>query len=337
MHPQNGRMWSMASNNGYDISSYKWMGKMTYAEVFYDLVDRLYPEFKAQTGIDILYIAHKTDIKTILTFTNLDPNFCYTMGFRHHNFHPMKADGEKIWQVQYVNVGMGEYTPIYGGLYPSDILPIQEKCDYRSIGKGTITTKIIELKCMSSFINAYLHINKNYIEGDTIEELGNTTGETFIPQYGYILRYNGQTIIIKSPLLKIIEKIIYKYHKDYKIYSENLNYLNRMQYIAMRAFLKNGKDDIYTSYRQQFLLLFPEWSSKFADFDKFTSNLIERVARHFSQNNKETKKELSPIDNLSYRLYLIIKKDYKLTMNYEEVISNYIHNPEYAFIYINFI
>jgi hypothetical protein len=102
---------------------------------------------------------------------------------------------------------------------------------------------------MSSFINAYLHINKNYIEGSTIEEKSSTTEDTFIPQYGYILRYNGQTIIIKSPLLKIIEKIIYKYYKDYKIYSENLNYLNRMKYIAMRAFLKNGKDDIYTSYK----------------------------------------------------------------------------------------
>jgi hypothetical protein len=282
----------------------------------------------------------------------------------------MKADAEKIWQVQYVDLrtggiagstgitggtgstsdtgGTGEYVPIYGGFFPADILPIQTKCDYKSIGKGTITTKIIELKCMSSFINAYLYINKNYIEGDTAED---KCEDTFIPQYGYILRYNGQTIIIKSPLLKTIEKLIYKYHKDYRIYSENLNHLNKMQYIAMRAFLKNGKDDIYTSYRQQFLLLFPEWSSKFADFNKFTSDLIEKIACHFSQrglksaNEKEVKKEevkptnkdLDPIDNLSYRLYLIIKKDYKLTINYEEVISNYVHNPEYAFIYINFI
>jgi hypothetical protein len=306
------------------------------------------------------------------------------MGFRHHNFHPMKADAEKIWQVQYVDLrtggtsstggttggtsstggttgdtggttggttgstggtggtsstgGTDNYVAIYGGFFPADILPIQEKCDYKSIGKGTITTKIIELKCMSSFINAYLYINKNYIEGDTAED---KCEDVFIPQYGYILRYSGQTIIIKSPLLKTIEKLIYKYHKDYKIYSENLNHLNRMQYIAMRAFLKNGKDDIYTSYRQQFLLLFPEWSSKFADFNKFTSELIEKIACHFSQRGLSScsvpKKDLTPIDNLSYRLYLIIKKDYKLTINYEEVISNYVHNPEYAFIYINFI
>ena len=337
IHPQNGRMWAIASNNGYDISSYKWMGKLTYAEIFYDLVDRLYPAFKAQTGMDILYIAHTNDtIKTILTFTNLDHNFCYTIGFRHHDFHPMKADSEKIWQVQYVDLRVdSEYTIIHGGFFPADILPIQAKCEYSAIGKGPITIKNIELKCMSSFINAYLYINKNYIEdGSTIED-----DNQFVPQYGYIIRYNGESILIKSPLLKMVEKLIYKYHKDYKIYSENLNHLNKMQYIAMRAFLKNGKGDINTSCRQQFILLFPEWSSKFADFDKFTSNLIEKIASYFSQNKeiKASKKELSPIDNLSYRLYLIIKKDYKLTLNYEEVISNYVHNPEYAFIYINFI
>jgi len=348
IHPQNGIMWSIASNNGYDISSYKWMGKLTYAEIFYDLVDRLYPDFKKQTGMDILYIAHTDDIKTILTFANLDPNYCYTMGFRHHNFHPMKVDGEKIWQVQYVNLLDEDYTIINGGLFTS--LPIQEKCDYSSIGKEPINLETIELKCRSSFTNAYLYINKNYIEGEQ-NYIEDDQSNEFSPQYGYILKYRSQTIIIKSPLLKIIEKFIYKYHKDYKIYSENLNYLNRMNYIAMRAFLKNGKGDLLTSYRQQFILLFPEWSSKFADFNKLTSSLIDKITYLFVAAKKHnatttttataTKKTVTTttkktvMDNLVYKLYKLIKKDYNLTENYEEVIHDYVHNPEYAFIYIN--
>ena len=95
-HPQHGSVWGMASNNGYDVSSLYWMGPMTYAEVFYDLALRRYPEFVAQTGMAIA----RTGKSTRLTFTKLDPSFSYTVGFRHHNFHPVVEDPERMWSIQ---------------------------------------------------------------------------------------------------------------------------------------------------------------------------------------------------------------------------------------------
>jgi len=95
-HPQHGKVWGMASNNGYDVSSLYWMGPMTYAEVFYDLAVRRYPEFVTQTGMGIT----RTGKSTRLTFTKLDPSFSYTVGFRHHNFHPVVEDPERMWSIQ---------------------------------------------------------------------------------------------------------------------------------------------------------------------------------------------------------------------------------------------
>jgi hypothetical protein len=93
-HPchQLGPVWSMATSNGYDVSPLRWMGPLTFAEVFFDLATRLYPAFVAATG------ARLADGR--LAFDRLDPAATYVVGFRHHNFHPLRADSERIWLIQ---------------------------------------------------------------------------------------------------------------------------------------------------------------------------------------------------------------------------------------------
>jgi hypothetical protein len=358
IHPQNGIMWSMSSNHGYDVSSYKWMGKLTYAEIFNDLVTRLYPDFKILTGMDIIYLNHKDEVKTYLTFTNLDTNYCYSMGFRHHNFHPLKLDCEKIWQIQYVDLSLINPKIIYGGKFSSHILPEHEKYSYEYFNKEIVTKSTIEIKCMASFTNACISINSNYVERSIIDKsIEGMDNISF--QYGFILRSKDRTktgiysdIIIKSILLKIAETMLYKYHSDYKLY---IDHKNRMNYIAMRAFLKTGKDDILTSHKQQFIALFPEWSEKFFEFDKFISTIVELVALEIKGTSKEikgtskeikgtskeikgTSKELTDIEKLVINLAKTIKKEYStITKDYDSIIRNYINNPEYAFIYMHLL
>lgn len=84
--------WCIATYNAYDISKKFWVGELTYAEVIYDLITRLYPSFAEQAGIGL------TDSR--LTFKNLPRTRSYTFGFRHHNFHPIVSDPERIWLVQ---------------------------------------------------------------------------------------------------------------------------------------------------------------------------------------------------------------------------------------------
>jgi len=349
IHPQNGIMWSMSSNHGYDVSSYKWMGGLTYAEVFHDLVNRLYPEFKKLTGMDIIYINYKDEVKTYLTFTNLDTNYCYSLGFRHHNFHPLKIDKEKIWQIQYVDLSTPNPQIIYGGKFPSHILPEHEKYNYGYFGKDILTKSTIEIKCMASFTNACILINSNHLEKSIISDMDERNTERNAVemadnphfQYGFILRSKDRTqtgiysdIIIKSILLKMVEVLLYKYHSDYKLY---VNHNNRMEYIAMRAFLKTGKDDILTSHRQQFIALFPEWSERFFKFEILISSIIDKIKLKYlvSDRNADDTDDMSKLVN---NLYKIIKKDYvHITKDYDNVIRNYIINPEYTLIYLHLI
>lgn len=343
IHPQNGIMWSMSSNHGYDVSSYKWMGGLTYAEVFYDLVNRLYPSFKELTGMDIIYINHTDEVKTYLTFTNLDTKYCYSMGFRHHNFHPLKLDSEKIWQIQYVDLSTPNPQIIYGGKFPSNVLPEHEKYNYSYFSKDIVTKSIIEIKCISSFTNACILINSNHVEKSIIKDNDDSDPEIEEKnpyfQYGFILRSKDRTqtgiysdIIIKSLLLKIVETMLYKYHSDYKLY---VNHNNRMEYIAMRAFLKTGKDDILTSHKQQFIALFPEWSEKFFAFETLISSIVDKIKLKYNKVTNTTNAE-TDMDKFINNMYRIIKKEYAhITKDYDNIIRNYIINPEYALIYLH--
>jgi len=363
IHPINGVMWSMASNNGYDVSSYKWMGKLTYAEIFYDLINRLYPEFKELTGMDILYIAHKTEIKTLLTFTNLDTKYCYSMGFRHHNFHPMKIDPEKVWQVQYVDLSEKNPKIYYGGKFSSTILPIQEVWEYSKFFKDSsqnITYSTIEKKGASSFINACIESGKHvedsiYFKQEENIEISNTS--LFIPQNGFIFRSlnlekTGElsNFIIEYPLFKINKKLIYmQYTRD-----KYINEKNRMVFNAMRAFLNDGRGDLYTSAKKKFISLYPEWSSKFYEFEQFINYLEEQITNNIIGNNIienniiENKKiafgKLNINNTAFYKIVtdfsIMIKKAYRIKKvnninNLKTIINNYICNSEYAIIYLH--
>ena len=88
--------WCLATAHGYDVTEMCWMGSLNYSEIIYDLVSRLYPEFAAASGISI--------VDRRLQFTLLNPSNCYTFGFRHHNFHPITSDPERMWYIQSVPI-----------------------------------------------------------------------------------------------------------------------------------------------------------------------------------------------------------------------------------------
>ena len=46
----------------------------------------------------------------VSTFQTLDRGRCYTIGFRHPNFHPMAADPPGVWNIQSVDLASGVAT-----------------------------------------------------------------------------------------------------------------------------------------------------------------------------------------------------------------------------------
>ena len=360
LHPQNGLMWSMASNNGYDVSHYKWMGKLSYAEILYDLVTRLYPEFKELTGMNIEYITHKNTIKTILTFTNLDPKYCYSIGFRHHNFHPMKIDNERIWQVQYTDLS-GELPKVYyGGIFPPSILPVQTIYNYSYFSKDKNVTHLkVKLKGESSLINTFIAIEKQQVEKSEHFEMIFPTEDNFdedcnfIAQNGFIFRSNDlektgnlSNFIIEYKLFQTNKKLIYMQYKD-----KNVNEANRMMYNAMRAFLNDERYNLYISIRSQFIHLYPEWNNTFNYFDEFINNLCIITIRNIITDEST----LTCIERLKFgklvvdghQFHNIAKEFAKMIKrkfyskkqgnihNMEKIVKDFIKNPMYASVYIN--
>ena len=93
-HPKKGLVWCLASANDYHVSNLKWGGNETYTEVLFELLANS-PTFLVATGLRLRRgLLCVGDV--CLDFQTLDRGRCYTIGFRHPNFHPMAADPPEV-------------------------------------------------------------------------------------------------------------------------------------------------------------------------------------------------------------------------------------------------
>ena len=106
--PKKGLVWCLASANCFDVSHLKWGGDETYAEVLFELLAKS-PTFLASTGLRLRRGLLCVD-DVGLDFQTLDRGRCYTIGFRHPNFHPMAADPPGVWNIQSVDLASGVAT-----------------------------------------------------------------------------------------------------------------------------------------------------------------------------------------------------------------------------------
>jgi hypothetical protein len=104
-HPVEGQSWCLSTSNGYDVSSLRWMGELTYAEAFFSLMETLYPEAVARTGLTLL---RGEDGRTQLQFSDFPPHFCVTVGMRHPHLHPLPYDPPRLWQIQVTDLSGAE-------------------------------------------------------------------------------------------------------------------------------------------------------------------------------------------------------------------------------------
>ena len=115
-HPVKGPMWCLSTSNGYDVSHLRWRGAKTYAEIVHGLLLR-HPAFVAETEMTLeRNFLRKGDVR--LGFGRLARTRCYTIGFRHGNFHPMVADLPAVWNIQSADLATGRPECGPGGGLP---------------------------------------------------------------------------------------------------------------------------------------------------------------------------------------------------------------------------
>jgi hypothetical protein len=300
--------WNISTRNAYDVSSYYWIGEMTYSEVLYDLFSRLYPESISKNGIKLID-------KYSLDF-DLPTNHCYTVGFRHHNFHPLLLDPECVWNIQCINLENGKVkfeTGLNG-------IPGQLKVN------ADISLEINSISKMISF-------NKLAINNAT------KIKPTF--NYGFILRSKNNdicdkfsSILVESPLLRKIKKHIYDYPPV--IIGQFINHSNRIDYVIIKNYFnKQEKNDI--------LQLYPQFNKLYVKLNKSIVNTIQCIITIMKnkQSNSNILLNFQPcIVTLSYILIKYISKIEVIdpfNKDSESIIRDYISNVEYIVLYINMI
>lgn len=272
MHPKKGLIWCLASANGYDVSHLKWGGEKTYAEAVFELLAK-HHTLCAMTGLELVWgVLSADDVR--LNFRTLDQKRCYTIGFRHPNFHPMTADPPGVWNIQSVN--------LVSGVTATDGLPgVPNQATYdisdlnRLLGRYRRPMRVEDLESISQ---TALDDAKEIIAGKMVPSLLSGDEWTFATSfnYGFILRskkpLNCPDILIASPLLNRVRQLIYNRRPP--------NNIGQRQFDSLWAYLNIGD-------RKDFIDLFPDAEVRFKIYEKFIEYIVDIVLDPSKIKNKQ--------------------------------------------------
>jgi len=190
-------------------------------------------------------------------YSKLDNDKCYTVGFRHPSFHPLQTDPQCVWFMQSADLGSincDSPREIYNKEGPIDGIDDVDVKNFEEISaKNNVA------------INEY-YANKTH-------------------HYGYVLRGDFDelgdvsNIMLESSLMKTVRQIFYnntKYIEKIKLTNEN-----RINHIALRAYLTHN-------HKYDFIQLFPQFQSYYDSFDSVFKDIATHVknAMHSTEGQK---------------------------------------------------
>jgi hypothetical protein len=264
-HPRAGPIWCMATVKGYDVFPYHWSGAQTWAEQLQGLLETT--EGAGGKSIsELLGTGLKKDFlcpgDMRIDFGELAPGFCYTVGMRHHDTHPLLADPQGVWNVQHIALGYrSAFQPVFRGGIPH-------------FAEQQLYTTMITY---SELVEA----TQNSLEEAIAAIAAGKTGfEHF--KYGFILRSRdigvtgrNSDVLIDSPLLAFIRNKMYArpYSREDR---EHLTAENRNKYGFLRGAL------ISKDTREQLLGLYPQ----FKELDHKAQEFLKNVERYVVERSK---------------------------------------------------
>lgn len=180
----------------------------------------------------------------------LDPQLCYTVGFKHPDIHKFRHAEKKIWFVQ--KVCLDPQSPRY--LFASDESPAAELPAQRVLQADQLTVRDLYFQSKVALAN--------YLEDPTIE-----------PMYGYILRgsptqcADHSDLYVESSLSSTIRKLWYDNKVVQQVRRATLPY---EAYVCVQQFLAKN---------ETFIALFPQYVDLFTAMrDKLSALAIMLAA-----------------------------------------------------------
>ena len=331
-----GDSWCISTANGYDVGGYRWMGNKTYiealAESFYNL----------SRGV----VEHEVpDMETV--FKKLNKDNCYSLGFRHPNFHPFSADTAGVWMIRSFNTktlqeesmdSLGFPQQIETSLeaiLPREKYPGKSDDDYHR----RVFEEIGDMnrKALDTFRKSNSNARKNK----------NTITESFNINYGFIIRGpfdkcgNCSNIVLESILYRDIRKFIYNQPFISEGEKIGVNYENRLNYSILRAYLNYA-------VKNSFITLFPQFDAEYKNCKDLVEEITSKVmkfARFGNTGNtnysaKGRKKRDIVTDKVAERMFNHIKendatfgKGGRFDQNNKKIVQDYVCNVQYVDIY----
>jgi hypothetical protein len=331
--PRGETAWAMSTSGAYDVSTLRWLGEKTYAEIFCDLVERLYPAFKDAAGMSL------TETGT-LAFSKLDAGRCYTVGFRHWDFHPLRADPERMWQIQACESGMHFVPPRMPGALP--VIPGQTVESAEALAAKQIPATLAGLRddgrdALAAAAN-YISVNPAGVPA-TSPTHGYILKPPSILNYGFILRSRDPNvtgihsdILVETPLLARIRKLAYE--RAPRADRDALAPSEGFAYNAWRALLTPGQ-------RETFLSLYPEWKERFTVYSDFLSNVVEAIIHAIRLRAMAPATREPALKTATGRVAAALLEHISrcesvsaFHKDLESVVRDYVADPQYALLFM---
>ena len=244
--------WRLSSVKGFDITHLQMFEQLSYKDVFMQIVENKYPNFK---------------------FEGLNINYCYTFCMRYYPYHIFTENRSNRIANTYMNV--------------IQIVNMNTLCVENKDTINIHNSPMFNLKLMGLFINFPINSknlsNVNVLMNKCKNALSSyekaiTKNNTVVrPLYGYILRSihpnipnEYQNIFFESSLMKVIRNGIYK---DNHEHLRNGNY----KLLTISLFLNKRYNSVYKTVFQQF-------TEEFESLNIIVDTLIHAITHYMYTN-----------------------------------------------------
>lgn len=244
-HWRNGT-YLLGTTNGHDVTNMKWMGEITWGQIFKELASKYKDLYESLTFETV-------DGNIVIKSETLNPNLCYAFNLTHHSSQPFKKLTEGLVHLQTFDLSTCQVVDS-----PFVDVPIQKM----------YTVQDLEQICDMSY---------DKITVNSLLTICNKQLDYFIedPHYGFLLRdqVGGIDLLLESRLLKRIRELLYDRIEKEIFMLLDIN--ERMDFKVFRVFINENN-------RRDFILLFPEYKEKFVEFDKFFDSLVNAIINQAS-------------------------------------------------------
>lgn len=237
--------WKLASTRGIDVSDHYWMDS---GITFREALNECLPEG--------------------FSYKNLDPDWCYTIGFHHHKLHPFMNDPQHARLLQAAKTA---------GVSIPQALTCATIEEFTKIATniGLMADNPVTLADLPPpKLKSWMILNNKHALNNYVQAVHRSAQPPI--HYGYILRRKGpgegpSNISLPSSLFHLIKRSVYSFPAGGTLTADS-----RRKFVIWRACLS-------PEMKYNFLRLFPQWIPEYKAYESLLGSVAEIIVTELSR------------------------------------------------------